>query len=109
MGRKPAVARTLGDFLVTIGARLLSGHELDQLFVWLEPRDARVVRARFGIGRSFQTLTDIGLERGFDVGPERIRQIEARALRRARWYVHTHGLKAEPPATEPPGKGGADA
>ena len=41
------------------------------------------------------------------MGPERIRQIEARALRRARWYVHTHDLKAEPPATEPPGKGGA--
>ena len=105
MPRKPAVARTLGDFLLTIHARLLSGSELEQILAWLKPRELHVTRARFGIGAPFQTLQEIA--RDFDVCPERIRQIEAKALRRARWYVHTHNLKAEPLATEPaPDEGG---
>ena len=47
----------------------------------LTPREERVLRMRFGIGtRSDHTLDEVG--RQFSVTRERIRQIEARALRR---------------------------
>ena len=47
----------------------------------LKPRDAEVIRRRFGIDQlSEQTLEEIGQQ--FDVTRERIRQIEAKALRK---------------------------
>ncbi len=49
----------------------------------LTPREARVLALRFGIGTdSEHTLEEVG--RQFDVSRERIRQIEARALRKLR-------------------------
>ena len=49
----------------------------------LPAREARVLRMRFGIGeKSKQTLEEVGND--FDVTRERIRQIEAKALRRLR-------------------------
>ena len=56
----------------------------------LTPRDARVVRMRFGIGmNSDHTLEEVGQQ--FDVTRERIRQIEAKALLKLR-----HPIRAEP-------------
>jgi RNA polymerase primary sigma factor len=49
----------------------------------LSPREEKVLRLRFGIGeKSDHTLQQIGSE--FDITRERIRQIEAKALRRLR-------------------------
>ena len=49
----------------------------------LAPREARVLKMRFGIGeRSNHTLEEVGQD--FDVTRERIRQIEAKALRKLR-------------------------
>jgi len=48
---------------------------------WLTAREERVIRLRFGIGMSAdQTLAEVGLQ--FSVSRERIRQIEAKALRK---------------------------
>jgi RNA polymerase primary sigma factor len=47
----------------------------------LSPREERVVRMRFGIGmRGDHTLAEVGQQ--FSVSRERIRQIEAKALRK---------------------------
>ena len=46
----------------------------------LTPREERVLRMRFGICQSSHTLEEVGYE--FDVTRERIRQIEAKALRK---------------------------
>jgi RNA polymerase primary sigma factor len=49
----------------------------------LTPREEKVLRMRFGIGeRSDHTLEEVG--KNFDVTRERIRQIEAKALRKLR-------------------------
>lgn len=49
----------------------------------LNPREAKVLRMRFGLGMSSDyTLEDVG--RQFDVTRERVRQIEAKALRKLR-------------------------
>ena len=49
----------------------------------LTPREARVLRMRFGVGeRSDHTLEEVGQD--FEVTRERIRQIEAKALRKLR-------------------------
>jgi len=50
------------------------------LLLELSPRERDVVVARFGIGRQAETLEQVG--RRFQVSRERIRQIEARALRK---------------------------
>jgi len=53
----------------------------------LTEREAKVLRMRFGIGMSTDhTLEEIGKQ--FDVTRERIRQIEAKALRRLAQYKH---------------------
>ena len=49
----------------------------------LSPREERVLRMRFGIGmNSDHTLEEVGLQ--FAVTRERIRQIEAKAIRKLR-------------------------
>jgi len=49
----------------------------------LTPREERVLRMRFGIGeKSDHTLEEVGQD--FEVTRERIRQIEAKALRKLR-------------------------
>jgi len=49
----------------------------------LTPREEKVLRMRFGIGeKADHTLEEVG--RDFDVTRERIRQIEAKALRKLR-------------------------
>ena len=61
---------------------LLKGH-LDEVLGTLNPRERRVLELRFGLrdGRS-RTLEEVGKE--FGVTRERIRQIEAKALRKLR-------------------------
>lgn len=54
---------------------------LAEMLDTLTPREARVLRMRFGIGMTCDyTLEEVGIR--FDVTRERIRQIEAKALRK---------------------------
>jgi len=58
----------------------------------LSPREERVLRLRFGIGeKSDHTLEEVGQD--FDVTRERIRQIEAKALRKLRHISRAKKLK----------------
>ncbi|MCB9741156.1 MAG: RNA polymerase sigma factor RpoD [Alphaproteobacteria bacterium] len=59
----------------------------------LTPREERVLRMRFGIGeRSDHTLEEVGQD--FEVTRERIRQIEAKALRKLRHPSRSKRLRA---------------
>ncbi|MGE4298594.1 MAG: RNA polymerase sigma factor RpoD [Desulfovibrionaceae bacterium] len=59
----------------------------------LTPREEQVLRKRFGIGeRSDHTLEEVG--KLFNVTRERIRQIEAKALRKLRHPVRSQVLKS---------------
>ena len=59
----------------------------------LSPREERVIRMRFGLeDGSEHTLEEVG--RNFDVTRERIRQIEAKALRKLRNVSRSRALKA---------------
>ena len=59
----------------------------------LTPREEKVLRMRFGIGeRSDHTLEEVG--QNFDVTRERIRQIEAKALRKLRHPSRLKKLKS---------------
>ena len=63
-----------------------------ELLATLAPREARVLRMRFGIGeRTNRTLEEVGQD--FDVTRERIRQIEAKALRKLRHPSRSRSLK----------------
>ena len=61
----------------------LMKEQLDEVMNTLTPREAKVLKLRFGLedGRA-RTLEEVGKE--FDVTRERIRQIEAKALRKLR-------------------------
>ncbi len=59
----------------------------------LTPREEKVLRMRFGIGeKSDHTLEEVGQD--FDVTRERIRQIEAKALRKLRHPSRSKKLKS---------------
>jgi RNA polymerase primary sigma factor len=59
----------------------------------LTPREERVLRMRFGIGEhSDHTLEEVGQD--FEVTRERIRQIEAKALRKLRHPTRSKRLRA---------------
>ena len=58
----------------------------------LTPREERVLRMRFGIGmNSDHTLEEVGQQ--FSVTRERIRQIEAKALRKLKHPTRARKLK----------------
>ena len=59
----------------------------------LTPREAKVLRMRFGIEMTTDhTLEEVGKQ--FDVTRERIRQIEAKALRKLRHPSRSEKLKS---------------
>jgi RNA polymerase primary sigma factor len=64
-----------------------------QVLATLTPREEKVLRMRFGIGeKSDHTLEEVGQD--FDVTRERIRQIEAKALRKLRHPSRAKQLKS---------------
>ena len=67
--------------------------QTERVLATLTPREERVLRMRFGIGElSDHTLEEVG--RDFEVTRERIRQIEAQALRKLRHPSRSKRLKA---------------
>lgn len=73
-----------------IDKRLL-GEQLEEVLEELPPREARILRLRYGLadGKS-HTLKEIGQK--FGITRERVRQIEAQALRRLRHSDHKRKL-----------------
>ena len=72
--------------------------QTDQVLRTLTPREERVIKMRFGVGEgSEHTLEEVG--QSFAVTRERIRQIEAKALRKLRHPSRSRKLRAfnEPP------------
>ena len=64
-----------------------------EVLATLSEREARVLRLRFGIGEvANHTLEEVGKD--FDVTRERIRQIEAKALRKLRHPSRSNLLKS---------------
>ena len=64
-----------------------------KILATLTPREEKVLKMRFGIGeRSNHTLEEVGQD--FDVTRERIRQIEAKALRKLRHPSRARVLRA---------------
>ena len=90
----------LGDFIkdenvpvpAEAAARLLLKEQLDEVLSTLTEREQKVLRLRFGMndGRA-RTLEEVGKE--FDVTRERIRQIEAKALRKLRHPSRSRKLR----------------
>ncbi|TVQ92164.1 MAG: RNA polymerase sigma factor RpoD [Deltaproteobacteria bacterium] len=65
----------------------------NKMLATLSPREERVLRLRFGIGQhQDHTLEEVGQD--FDVTRERIRQIEAKALRKLRHPSRSKRLRA---------------
>ncbi|MCB0309295.1 MAG: RNA polymerase sigma factor RpoD [Bdellovibrionales bacterium] len=67
--------------------------QIRKVLATLTPREEKVLRMRFGIGeKSDHTLEEVGQD--FDVTRERIRQIEAKALRKLRHPSRAKKLKS---------------
>jgi RNA polymerase primary sigma factor len=91
----------LGDFLEDIEAELPDASATQfglrettkSVLQGLTPREAKVLRMRFGIDMNTDhTLEEVGKQ--FDVTRERIRQIEAKALRKLRHPSRSEQLKS---------------
>tara|TARA_B100001123_G_scaffold393280_1_gene473161 strand:- start:319 stop:2190 length:1872 start_codon:yes stop_codon:yes gene_type:complete len=91
----------LGDFiedqnaLQPLDASIRSnlGESTTKILATLTPREERVLRMRFGIGMNTDhTLEEVGLQ--FSVTRERIRQIEAKALRKLKHPTRSKHLKS---------------
>ena len=90
----------LGDFIedrnalppADAASKQLLKEQIDEVLSSLTPREQRVLQLRFGLedGRS-RTLEEVGKE--FGVTRERIRQIEAKALRKLRHPTRSRKLK----------------
>jgi RNA polymerase primary sigma factor len=90
----------LGDFIpdsdtpapADEASHALLKEQLEEVLATLTPREAKVLRLRFGLedGKS-RTLEEVGSE--FKVTRERIRQIEAKALRKLRHPSRSKKLK----------------
>jgi RNA polymerase primary sigma factor len=90
----------LGDFIedrralppVDAATKRLLKEQIDEVLSTLTPREKRVLKLRFGLedGRG-RTLEEVGKE--FNVTRERIRQIEAKALRKLRHPSRSRKLK----------------
>jgi len=90
----------LGDFIedhnaiqpLDSASKQLLKDQLGEILATLTPREQRVLQMRFGLedGRS-RTLEEVGLE--FKVTRERVRQIEAKALRKLRHPSRSRKLR----------------
>jgi RNA polymerase primary sigma factor len=90
----------LGDFIedrnalapVEVAARQMLKEQIGEVLGTLTPREERIIQLRFGLedGRS-RTLEEVGSE--FKVTRERIRQIEAKALRKLRHPSRSRKLR----------------
>ena len=82
----------LGDIYDRLNEQGRDLHEIIGMLKTLTPREEKVLRLRFGIedGRT-RTLEEVGKE--FNVTRERIRQIEAKALRKLRHPSRSKKLK----------------
>ncbi len=78
-----------GDAVVNFGL----AEQTRKVLTTLTPREEKVLRMRFGIGeKADHTLEEVG--RDFSVTRERIRQIEAKALRKLRHPSRSRKLKS---------------
>jgi len=91
----------LGDFIedkkaVQPGEAIIAKNLVEQLqkvLATLTPREEKVLRMRFGIGEKYDhTLEEVGQD--FSVTRERIRQIEAKSLRKLRHPSRSKQLKS---------------
>ncbi len=91
----------LGDFIedkkaVSPGEAVVTKNLVEQVrkvLATLTPREEKVLRMRFGIGEKYDhTLEEVGQD--FSVTRERIRQIEAKALRKLRHPSRSKKLKS---------------
>lgn len=91
----------LGDFIedkkiISPGEAVINfnlGEQTRKILTTLTPREEKVLRMRFGIGeKSDHTLEEVG--RDFNVTRERIRQIEAKALRKLRHPSRSKKLRS---------------
>jgi RNA polymerase primary sigma factor len=90
----------LGDFIedrnalppVDAASKQMLKEQIDEVLSSLTPREQRVLQLRFGLedGRS-RTLEEVGRE--FNVTRERIRQIEAKVLRKLRHPSRSRKLR----------------
>ena len=90
----------LGDFIedhnamppLDSASKQLLKEQIDEVLSTLTPREKRVLQLRFGLedGRP-RTLEEVGVE--FSVTRERIRQIEAKALRKMRHPSRSRKLR----------------
>jgi RNA polymerase primary sigma factor len=94
-------AHHLGDFIedknavIPVDAAIQSNlkETVTRVLASLTPREERVLRMRFGIGMNTDhTLEEVGQQ--FSVTRERIRQIEAKALRKLRHPSRSDKLKS---------------
>ncbi|HBC56877.1 MAG TPA: RNA polymerase sigma factor RpoD, partial [Gammaproteobacteria bacterium] len=92
---------SLGDFIqdtnvtLPIDATTFEGlkESTEEILATLTPREAKVLRMRFGIEMNTDhTLEEVGKQ--FDVTRERIRQIEAKALRKLRHPSRSEKLRS---------------
>ena len=90
----------LGDFIEDKGARRpdneatfnMLKERVEEVLHTLAPREEQVIRLRFGIGDGYpRTLEEVGNH--FRVTRERVRQIEAKALRKLRHPVRSRKLR----------------
>jgi RNA polymerase primary sigma factor len=91
----------LGDFIEDKSAKSPLGSAIDgnlrdtttRMLATLTPREERVLRMRFGIGMNTDhTLEEVGQQ--FNVTRERIRQIEAKALRKLKHPTRSRKLRS---------------
>ena len=91
---------TLGDFIedktvpqpAEVATNELLKEQLNDILASLPPKERRVVELRFGLGDGRRrTLEEVGQE--FHVTRERVRQIEAKALRKLRHPSRSRKLK----------------
>lgn len=92
---------SIGDFIEDVNALLPTDAAIQsnlratttKILSSLTPREERVLRMRFGIGNnSDHTLEEVGQQ--FSVTRERIRQIEAKALRKLKHPTRSRKLKS---------------